>query len=253
MNNYKDALRVWQRNFLYFKKTWLVSLFWTVLEPLVYLGAIGFGLGAFVSNIQGLSYLEFFFPALLCTTAMMVAFFEATYGNYTKLTYQKTYATMMLTPLGPEEIVVGELFWGASKGSLGVVGVLIISFFFGLIDSWKILLTLPVLFLVSWFFSCFGMIMTSYAKNYDSFIFSVSGIIVPMSLFSGTYFPLEQLPFFIRIFTYLLPLTHAVQLTRDILFLKLHWYSALSLVYLVVSAVFLARFAIRRIQAKLLK
>ena len=96
------ALAVWSRNFLYFKKTIMVSLFWIVLEPVIYLGAIGFGLGAFVSNMGGLSYIEFFFPALLCTTAMMVAFFEGTYGNYTKLTHQKTYATIMLTRVGPE-------------------------------------------------------------------------------------------------------------------------------------------------------
>lgn len=211
------ALDVWSRNFLYFKKTWLVSLFWIVLEPVFYLGSIGFGLGAFVNNMGGMSYIEFFFPALLSTTAMMIAFFEATYGNYTKLTHQKTYATIMLTRIGPEEIVAGELLWAASKGFFGVLGVIIVSFFFGLIDSYRILLALPILFLLSALFSCIGMIFTSFAKNYDSFIYSTSGLIVPMSLLSGTYFPLEQLPSGLRYVSYLFPLTHAVAAVREVL------------------------------------
>ncbi|WP_413559332.1 ABC transporter permease [Bdellovibrio sp. HCB209] len=211
------ALKVWQRNFLYFKKTMLVSLFWIVLEPAIYLGAIGFGLGSFVNNMGGMSYIEYFFPALLCTTAMMVAFFEGTYGNYTKLTHQKTYATIMLTRVGPEEIVAGELMWAATKGFFGVVGVTIVAVFFGLVDSYKILLVLPILFLISTLFSCIGMIFTSIARNYDSFIYSTSGLIVPMSLLSGTYFPLDQLPSALRYIAYLFPLTHGVAAVRGIL------------------------------------
>ena len=211
------AFRVWSRNFLYFKKTWLVSLFWIVLEPVIYLGAMGFGLGAFVNNMGGVSYIEFFFPGLLATTAMMVAFFESTYGNYTKLTHQKTYATIMMTQIGPEEIVAGELLWAASKAFFGVLGVALVAFFFGLVDTYRIFLTLPILFLSSCLFSCLGMILTSYAKNYDSFIYSTSGLIVPMSLLSGTYFPLEQLPIPLRYIAYLFPLTHSVSATRSLL------------------------------------
>lgn len=211
------AFQVWSRNFLYFKKTWLVSVFWIVLEPVIYLGAMGFGLGAFVNNINGMSYIEFFFPALLATTAMMVSFFEGTYGNYTKLTHQKTYATIMLTRVGPEEIVAGELLWGASKGFFGVLGVTAVAGVFGLLDSYRIFLALPILFLMSALFSCIGMILTSVAKNYDSFIYSTSGFIVPMSLLSGTYFPLDQLPSGLRFIAYLFPLTHGVSAVRAVL------------------------------------
>lgn len=211
------AGKVWARNFLYFKKTWMVSAFWIVIEPVIYLGAMGFGLGAFVNNMGGLSYIEFFFPALLCSTAMMVAFFEGTYGNYTKLTHQKTYSSIMLTRVGPEEIVAGELLWAATKGFFGVLGVTVVAMFFGLIDSYKILLALPLLFLISCLFSCIGMIFTSIAKNYDSFIYSTSGLIVPMSLLSGTYFPLEQLPSGLRYVAYLFPLTHGVAAVRGVL------------------------------------
>lgn len=247
------AFQVWSRNFLYFKKTWLVSLFWIVLEPVFYLGSIGFGLGAFVNNMGGMSYIEFFFPALLSSTAMMIAFFESTYGNYTKLTHQKTYATIMLTRVGPEEIVAGELLWAASKGFFGVLGVVIVSFFFGLIDSYRILLALPILFLLSALFSCIGMIFTSFAKNYDSFIYSTSGLIVPMSLLSGTYFPLDQLPMGLRYVSYLFPLTHAVAAVREVLHQgPTVWVGMHVLLLLVVTWVCM-NISFYRIRSKLLK
>jgi lipooligosaccharide transport system permease protein len=247
------AVKVWQRNFLYFKKTWLVSIFWIVLEPVIYLGAIGFGLGSFVSNIGGLSYIEFFFPALLCTTAMLVAFFEGTYGNYTKLTHQKTYATIMLTRVGPEEIVAGELLWASSKGFFGVMGVTVVAIFFGLIDSYKILLALPVLFLISAMFSCVGMIFTSIARNYDSFIYSTSGLIVPMSLLSGTYFPLEQLPTGLRYVAYLFPLTHGVAAVRGILHNGNVWWIVAHIFVLLIATWVCMNISFRRIRRKLLK
>lgn len=247
------ALKVWQRNFLYFKKTMLVSLFWIVLEPVIYLGAIGFGLGSFVNNMGGMSYIEFFFPALLCTTAMLVAFFESTYGNYTKLTHQKAYATIMLTRVGPEEIVAGELMWAATKGFFGVLGVTIVAVFFGLIDSYRILLALPILFLISALFSCIGMIFTSIARNYDSFIYSTSGLIVPMSLLSGTYFPLEQLPSGMRYLAYLFPLTHGVAAVRGILHEgQLIWIGVHILILLVLTWVCM-NVSFHRIRNKLLK
>jgi lipooligosaccharide transport system permease protein len=249
---HSGAFKVWSRNYLYFKKTWMVSVFWIVLEPVIYLGAIGFGLGAFVNNMGGLSYIEFFFPALLCTTAMMVSFFEGTYGNYTKLTHQKTYSTIMLTRIGPDEIVVGELLWAACKGFFGVIGVSFVAIFFGLIDSPRILLALPILFLLSWFFSCFGMVITSLARNYDSFIYSTSGLIVPMSLLSGTYFPLEQLPKVLRYAAYLFPLTHAVVAVRDILYGHLNWMILVHVLILLLLGILTMNLSIRLIRKKLL-
>jgi lipooligosaccharide transport system permease protein len=242
---HSGALKVWSRNYLYFKKTILVSVFWVIIEPMIYLGAMGYGLG--------MSYVEFFFPALLCTTAMMVAFFESTYGAYTKLTHQRTYSTIMLTRVGPTEIVIGEILWAASKGFFGVLGVIIVSAFFGLIDSYRIVLILPVLFLVSWLFSCIGMFMTSVAKNYDSFIYSTSGFIVPMSLLSGTYFPLDQLPAGLKYIAYLFPLTHSVAAVRGILQNGFTWMIGINIVILLFAGIVMMNIAIRRINEKLLK
>lgn len=246
-------LRVWQRNFLYFRKTWTVSLFWVILEPLMYLGAIGFGLGAFVSNINGSSYVDFFFPGLLCSTGMMVAFFEGTYGSFTKLTHQRTYATIMLTRVGPEEIAFGELLWSGTKGYISVCGVAVVAAFFGLIETWRIIPALGILLLLCWLFASLAMIMTSIARNYDSFIYSTSGLIVPMSLLSGTYFPIEELPGWLKYVAYLFPLTHGVQAVRGVLRDGFTMAVGVHSLVLLIAGALAMNIAIYRIRGKLLK
>jgi lipooligosaccharide transport system permease protein len=181
----------------------------------MYLAAFGFGFGRYIPPIEGLPFLDFYFPGLLCSTAMMVSYFESTYPNYTKLTYQKTFATMLLTPLTHRQILLGEVLWAASKGLLGVVGVMLISSVFGLF-SLKLFFVLPVVFILSIVFSAFGLIVVSIAKNYDSFVFSTSGFIIPLSLISGTYFSLKDMPQLIQWLAYLFPLSHAVELVRHI-------------------------------------
>ncbi|MES3036652.1 MAG: ABC transporter permease [Bdellovibrionota bacterium] len=244
--------KVWRRNFLVFRKTWLVSLFWVVIEPLMYLGAIGYGLGSFVNQVEGKPYVLFFFPALLCTTSMMVPFFEGTYAVYTKLTYQKIYATLLLTPLRVREILHGELLWSASKGFFGVLGVSLIASLFGLVGGWTFPLVFVVLFLNSFVFACIAMVFVSYAKNYDSFIFSTSGFIVPMSLIAGTYFPLESLPTVIQNLAYILPLTHTVSAVRMILDENWDWMLGVNIIYLLLAALFFSRWAISRLERKLI-
>lgn len=212
----QSVLAVWKRNFIQFKKTWLISLFWIVLEPSFVLGALGFGLGRYVNSVGGQSYLEFFFPALLCNSVMMIAFYESTYANYTKLSYSKLYQSILLTPVEPEHLLWGEVLWAASKALLSAMGIMVVALFFGAIGSWTILLALPGLFLTGMIFSCIGMIVTSRVRNYDQIIYPSSGLIIPLSLFSGTYFPLESLPKPLFYLAQLSPLTHAVALTRGL-------------------------------------
>jgi lipooligosaccharide transport system permease protein len=243
------VIQVWLRNFLFFRKTFLVSLFWTVFEPLMYLAAFGYGFGRYIPPIEGLSFLDFYFPGLLCSTAMMVSYFESTYPNYTKLTYQKTFATMLLTPLTHRQILLGEVLWAASKGVLGVIGVMVVSSIFGLFNL-KLFFILPIVFTLSLVFAAFGLIIVSIARNYDSFIFSTSGFIIPLSLISGTYFSLKDMPQLIQWLAYLFPLSHAVQLVRHIMQNKFEIITvgthSLVLVVYAIGLVYLADYLFRR-------
>lgn len=247
--NLKNVFKVWRRNWLVFKRTWLVTSFWVVLEPLMYLGAIGFGLGSFVQQINGKSYIDFYYPGLLCNTAIMVSYFEATYGSYTKLIYQKLFQVLSLSPLKPKEILLGELLWCASKGFIGVIGVFVIASLFGL-NTFKMFLTLPILFLICVIFAGFGLIMTSLAKNYDSFIYSSSGIIIPLSLISGIYFPIEQMPLPIRWAASLSPITHALGVIRGIQAWNFNYWMIGQLAILLLFAGFSLRFMFKSFARK---
>lgn len=241
---------VWLRNFLFFRKTFVVSLFWTTLEPLMFLGAFGFGFGHYISSIEGMSFLQFYFAGLLCTTAMMVAYFESTYPNYTKMTHQKTYAAMLLTPVSAQHIFFGEMLWAATKGFLGVLGVFLISSLFGLFNP-NFFVIAPILFLLSLVFASFGMIMISIAKNYDSFVFSTSGVIVPLSMISGTYFSLDEIPYYLKTVAYIFPLAHAVRLVRTVLYKEIGWIDLVHIAVLVAYLVIFSFIGLRLFRKKL--
>jgi lipooligosaccharide transport system permease protein len=247
----QQVFRVWNRSFLIFKRTWLISLCWILVEPLMYLGAVGFGLGSFVSTIGGFSYADWYFPGLICTSTMMVSFFESTYGNFTKLTYSKVYSTQMLTPISINELIIGDIMWGATKGFFSALGILFVGFFFGLgLSGWS-LLVLPVAFLTGWIFSAFGMIVTSWAKNYDQIVYPTSGIIVPMSLFSGTFFPLDDLNYYFQGLAHLLPLTHAVNLARPLILKTFSFEHGFYFLTLLAFAVVSTFYALKRMQKRM--
>lgn len=248
----RGVLAVWQRNFLYYRATLTTSVFWAVFEPVLYLVAMGFGLGGFIGKIEDVSYIEFFYPALLTTTAMTISFFESTYGSFTKLVPQKTYSTILLSPVQASEIVFGEILWGASKGFFSVLAVTLVSVGFDLVHSWRILPALLILLLTCWVFSAMGMLATSMARNYDSFIYAISGFIVPMTLFSGTYFPLSSLPKGIKTIAYVLPLTHAVSPVRGLLLDRWEPWMWGSLSALFVLGLLLTNWSITRLERKLI-
>ena len=242
---------VWGRNFLYFKYTFLITVFWVIIEPSLYLFAIGKGIGVFVGDIDGRSYLEFFFPALLCTTGMLVAFFESTYASFTRMHHQKTFDTILLTPITADEIGLAEILWATSKGFLGILGVLLISSFLGLVNSVWILPCLLILFLNCWIFASLGILVTATVKHWDTFIYVQSGFVIPMSLFSGTYFPLYTLPDWIQSFAYLLPLTHSVMAVRSILDNEFTPLLVLNIGALLFLAIILSNLAIARLRRRI--
>lgn len=246
------VVQVWRRSFLQFKRFWMMNFFWIVLEPLLLLLAVGYGLGSFVSDMKGVSYIEFFFPALICMSSMLVAFFESTYGNFAKLTYQKTYSTMILTTLDPKQIVVGEVLWAGTKGTFSAFAIGLVAGTMGLLNWWMFLPILLVVFISSLAFASIGMLVTSAVKSYDGIIYPTSGIIVPMSLFCGTYFPIEQLGYGLQYLVYAFPLTHSVAVVRSLNLESFVWWQMLiHILFLIIIGAVCIRWAIRRISEKL--
>lgn len=247
----RGVFSVWMRNFTYFRYTIWVSFFWTFFEPSLYLFAMGYGLGSFIDEVEGQSYMQFFAPALMAVTAMFIGYFESAYSGYTKLVVQKTFNSILLTPVSASEIGVGEILWGASKSFFAVMGVVSVVLSLGILDFTYLIPVLFVLALTSWLFSSFGLLMATYARNYDWFIYGQSGVIIPMSLFSGTYFPLNELPSFMLPIAYSFPLTHSVMAVRSILSGQVSSMLAVNLSVLICFSYFFTNLAVARLERKI--
>ena len=208
------ALRVWRRNLESWKR-YAPSFFVAALgEPIFYLLAIGYGLGRYVARIDGLPYAAFLAPGMVAFTAMNSATFETTFGSFTRMTEQNTYAAILATPCSVADIVAGDILWAASKSALSVCFVLLLTALCGLVASPLALALVPVGFLVGLMFGGLGMMVTARAPSYDFFNYYFTLGISVMFLFSGVFFPLDSLPVWARSFAWLLPLTHAVNVCR---------------------------------------
>ncbi|WP_367361392.1 ABC transporter permease [Syntrophus buswellii] len=212
--------KVWYRNLVVNRQNWKVSFLPPLLEPLFYLLAFGVGLSSLVGRIDyggsQVTYVQFIAPALLAINIMNNAFFENTYSSYVRMYYQKTFDAMMATPLTLEEIITGEIFWGATKSFLATLIMLSVISLFGLVSYPSALLILPLSFLGGIAFGSLGMVFTGKVKTIDLFNLPIFLFITPMYLFSGTFFPLEALPSWARLLAYTLPLTHLVDMTRSL-------------------------------------
>ena len=200
-----------------FFKTYQVNFLPPFIEPVLYLLAIGFGLGMFVGEIDGVPYVNFIAPALLAISMMNAAFFECTYSSYVRMYYQKTFEAMIATPLSLDDVVTGELLWGATRSLIYSSVMLLVLTAFGVVDLPLSLFIIPFSFLAGLLFACIAMCFTAItpgidALNYPSFLF-----ITPMFLFSGTFFPLTVLPPTVQVFAVVfLPLTQLVIITRSL-------------------------------------
>jgi lipooligosaccharide transport system permease protein len=183
-------------------------------EPLLYLVALGYGLGRVVPTLGGMSYAEFIAPGLVVSTVMYTATFEGTFGAYTRLTTQKTFDAILSTPVTPRELVAGEVTWGGIKAALGASSVLLVIWLFGLVPSWQALGLVPLGLLAGLMFTSLAMIVTAISRSYEFFNYYFTLIVAPMFLFSGIFFPLEQMPGWVEQSAQFLPLTHVVELSR---------------------------------------
>lgn len=249
--------KVWERNLLVYRQNWKFSFIPPLLEPLFYLLAFGIGLSGLVGSIayggRQITYVEFIAPALLSINVMNNAFFENTYSSYVRMYYQKTFDAMMATPLTLEEIITGEIFWGATKSMMATAIMLLVISFFDVVRYPHVLLSLPLAFLGGIAFGSLGMIFTSKVKNIDLFNLPIFLFITPMYLFSGTFFPLENLPSWALHLASFLPLTHLVNLIRALCLGQYHAAMIWDFLYLILFCLILFPLALRFMQRRLIK
>jgi lipooligosaccharide transport system permease protein len=150
-------MRVWQRHFSVYTKLYKSSIALNFVEPVLYLVALGFGLGAFVKEVHGKPYIQFIAPGIIASSSMFAATYESTYGTYVRMTFQKTFDAILATPVNIDDLVAGELIWAATKSIFyGTIIIVAISLF-GLVESPLIIMLLPVLFVSGLIFAEISM------------------------------------------------------------------------------------------------
>jgi lipooligosaccharide transport system permease protein len=208
------AVRMWQRNRDVFVRLWWSLAPAFMIEPVLLLLAIGTGFGAYIGVIQGQDYINYIVPGILASYAMTTATFECTYGAYFRMEYRRTYDAIMATPLNIEDIVTGEILWGATRSVITATIIMTVALLFGLLESWWSLLIPIAAALTGFLFSCLAIIFVSVASSVYSFNYYFTLFIAPMTFFSGAFFPLDNLPAAVGDISPFLPLTHAVNVMR---------------------------------------
>jgi ABC-2 type transporter. len=240
----KRAWKVWHRNLVVFLRTWKVNFFPPLVEAFLYLFAIGMGIGTYVKDIGGIPYINFIAPAILAIAVMNSAFFECTYGSYVRMYYQKSFDAMIATPLSIEDVIAGELLWGATRSVIYVIIMLPVLAAFGVISFPASLLVIPLAFLGGLMFAGIAMCFTAITPSIDTLNYPSFLLITPMMLFSGTFFPLTLLPvLFQDIALAVLPLTHLVAVMRmltlpaisELLILHVIWITLVTAIFCIIS------------------
>jgi lipooligosaccharide transport system permease protein len=211
------ALAVWRRNLLVWRKLLGPALLMNFGEPTIYLIGLGFGLGNFIGQLADMPYLAFLASGIIASSAMTTATFEAMYSVYTRLEPQRTYQAILATPLEVDDILLGEMLWCGTKSLFSGLGILAVSSALGIVGGWLALWVLPVVFVIGLSFAGLGLIMSAMAKSYDFFNYYFVLVITPMFMLSGVFYPISSLPQALQGFVQVLPLTHAVELTRPLI------------------------------------
>lgn len=209
-----------ERNVTSFRHGWL-TLLTGFAEPVFYLFSLGIGLGALVRTVTTdngttVSYATFVAPALLATSAMNGAIFDATFNVFFKLKYSKLYDSVLATRMGPRDIAVGEMTWSLMRGTFYSAAFLAVAWAAGAVSTWWALLALPAATLVAFAFSAVGMFFTTFMRSWVDFDY-VNLALLPMFLFSATFFPLSTYPVPVQWLVEVTPLYHGVALERALM------------------------------------
>ena len=220
MHTYFRFWPVFMRNLLVWRKLALPSLVANIAEPLMWLVAFGYGMGALVGEVslgeEKVPYILFLASGSICMSAMNAATFEALYSAFSRMHVQKTWDGILNAPMRLDDVLLAEMLWAAFKALFTITAILGVMMLLGITHSWKLLAAWPILLFVGITFSCIALIFNALAKGYDFFSYYFTLFLTPMMFLSGVFFPRDQLPDIVRDISAWLPLTQAIALVRPL-------------------------------------
>ncbi|MFY0409456.1 ABC transporter permease [Solicola sp. PLA-1-18] len=231
------ALRILERTLLVYRRSWVVFLT-GMLEPAFYLLSIGIGVAALVGTVRlddgtAVPYAEFIAPAMLAAAAMNGAIFDATYGVFFRLKFEKLYDTILATPLRPRDVATAEVTWSLTRGGIYSAAFVLLMVALGYAESWWTLLALPAAVLIAFGFAGAAMALTTYMRTWQDFEY-VQLAIMPMFLFSATFYPLATYPGALQLVVQATPLYQGVALERALTTGTVGWEALGHVAYLLV-------------------
>ncbi len=217
LDTFKLCMHITHRNWIVYKKDLIANISPTVADPAFIMISLGFGLGAYLTNVEGMTYMQYLAPGLTVATALFTSFFESSYGFFVRMTYENVFKAMLTTPIGVKEVVLGEMIWVGLKGAAMSVCVGIVLALFGLmINPWLIPLLTLVGFFVALPCGAMGLLATALVNNINQFQTVYSFIIAPLYFLSGIFFPISQMAAPVKFVAELFPLIHGVRLAQAI-------------------------------------
>ena len=245
-----------ERNVYVYRRTYM-TLLSGFFEPLFYLLAMGFGLGALIGQVPGpdghpISYTAFIAPALLAASAMNGAVYDSTFNVFFRLNYEKVYNAVLATPLGVGDVALGEIIWALIRGQLYAIGFMVVVLLLGLVPSFWGLLAVPASVLLGFAAAGLGMAATSFMKTWQD-LDLVQLVVLPVFLFSGTFYPLSVYPEPFRTIIQLSPLYRGTDLIRRLTTGALDPVMLVDAAYLVLLGVLGLTIVSRRLDKLLLK
>lgn len=248
------AAKVVERNILSYRRMW-IAFVTGFMEPIFYLFSLGVGLGPLVGALEGpdgrmLEYAAFVAPGLLAASAMNGAIIDATFGLFFKLKYAKTYEAVMVTPVSIREIAWGEISWALMRGTVYSTVFIVVMALKGVISSPWAILALPACTLIALAFASLGMAGASYLRGWQDFDF-LQLVLLPLFLFSATFYPLSTYPAALQWVVQLTPLYHGVDLLRRLCIGAIGWEILVHVAYLGAMAAFGSRMVKKRLTSLL--
>ncbi|AYY15370.1 ABC transporter [Actinobacteria bacterium YIM 96077] len=244
-----------ERNIRAYRSRW-ITLVSGLFEPVFYLFSLGVGLGALIGQVDAgggrmIEYAAYVAPALMAAAAMNGAIFDATFNVFFKLKYTKLYESVLATPLGPRDVAVGEIAWALLRGSLYSTTFLLVVAVSGMARSWWAVLAIPTATLIGFAFASAGMALTTFMRSWQDFEY-VNISILPMFLFSATFFPLSTYPEALQWVVQATPLYHGASLVRSLMLGDVGVGLVVHVLYLVMMGLVGITFAARRVERLLL-
>ncbi len=215
LETFRLALFITLRNWTVYKKDLISNISPTVADPALVMVTLGLGLGGFITNVEGMSYMQFLAPGLTVATALFTSFFESSYGFYVRMSFENVFKAMLTTPIGVREVVIGEMIWVGLKGAVMAIGVAMVLALFGFMHNPFYIPALGIVgFLVALPCGAMGLLSTALVSNINQFQTVYSFVIAPLYFLSGIFFPIDNMHPMVKLVADFFPLIHGVRIAQ---------------------------------------